>query len=230
METFENSNIVDAKELILEGNQSTICGIKDHHEDDFEPKIGIQYYPMYTSDISNGYIPNKHGHYFRAQGSEVTITDNEKAYYVLKNSHRSKHNIFVNTYDFTNLSGTPIKVTLYYCGNLKHDVPFDEQKAVTGNAKCCCPHVIPPGKVLTLDGTTTSPIDFGIPATTFTVPAFETVHRNPKGSIILDKGSVLIAEVSCFCPRDTAYAIACFGWWAEAIERCSTFGLFCPKY
>lgn len=203
--------------------QSRMCETRRCSEESTEPATGIQFYPMYTTDISSTYIQNKTGYYFRGQGNEVTITGEEKAYYALKNSCKNKRNIFVDTYDFVNLSDTAIKVTLYYCGKLDNCTSYDERNGVTGNTRNCCQESSGSGTVLTVCPTTTNPIDYGTPGTTFTVPAYETVHGTPGGSIALDKDAMLIAEISTFCPRSTAYVNASFGWWTETIDKCSPF-------
>lgn len=210
------------------GERRENCECREDREDDFEQQIGLQFLPL-LANISNAYFLNKLGRYFRGQGCEVRIEDDEKAYYILKNSHKSKHNIFVNSYDFANLSGSAIKVTLYSCGELSPCADYSEEKGVTGNSKCCRKQNDTQGKILTINGTRENQIECGTPGTTFTVAPYETVHGTLRGSIALGKGDILIAELSGFCPRNTAYAMGSFEWWTEPIDKCSPFNLSCPR-
>ena len=204
------------------------CGCCENHENTFEQQLGLQFLPL-LSNSSNPYFLNKLGRYFKGQGCQTRISENQKAYYILKNSHKSKHNIFVNSYDFANLSGSAIKVTLYCCGELSPCADFSEEHGISGNSTCCNRQNNTPGKILTIDGTCENPIKCGTPITTFTVAPYETFTGTPEGSIALGKGDMLIAELSGFCPRETAYASGSFEWWSEPIDKCSPFGLSCPR-
>ena len=163
-----------------------------------------------VSDISNAYIQNLQGIFYKGQTLEITVSMQNNGYAILENSLDSQTTTFIRDTNISNFSSTPVRVNVYHCSQYDNNLTPSNNIATTNSLYCSYvtrnTNIYYGNNLQNLKGTRVS---------SFLVPANGNYPIVQGGYTNYVPGKGLVFEIVALDPTQTAEVIVNFGWWEQ---------------